>query len=92
MGLQQLKDEWKKEQLMEEEKISKGKQDLNEIENSFILIEEKMMSAENSKDVLELNIGGTELIATHRSTLTKFPSSTLGWMFSGKHDLKSHND
>lgn len=37
-----------------------------------------------------LDIGGTHQIATARTTLTKFPSSTLGYMFSGKHDLKTH--
>lgn len=39
-----------------------------------------------------MNIGGEKKIATTWSTLTKFPSSTLGWMFSGKHELKKHED
>lgn len=37
LNLQQLKEEWKKEQALEEEKISKGKEDLNQIESSLIL-------------------------------------------------------
>ena len=37
-----------------------------------------------------LDIGGTHMIATARTTLTKFASSTLGYMFNGMHDLKQH--
>jgi hypothetical protein len=48
--------------------------------------------SDSQNDIIELNVGGTRMIATTRSTLTKFPSSTLGWMFSGKHELKNHEE
>lgn len=36
LNLQQIKEEWKKEQMLEEEKISKGKEDLSVIETDFV--------------------------------------------------------
>jgi len=41
-------------------------------------------------EIIELDIGGTHKIATARATLTKFPSSALGCMFSGKHKLNKY--
>jgi len=52
------------------------------------LIDEEEMKIPS--DIIELDIGGTHKIATARSTLTKFPSSALGCMFSGKHKLNKH--
>ena len=37
--------------------------------------------------VIDLNVGGTRF-STSRSTLTKYPESMLGVMFSGRHDLE----
>ena len=38
--------------------------------------------------VIDLNVGGTHY-STSRSTLTKYPESMLGVMFSGRHDLET---
>ena len=38
--------------------------------------------------VIDLNVGGTHY-STSRSTLTKYPDSMLGVMFSGRHDLET---
>ena len=38
--------------------------------------------------VIDLNVGGSHY-STSRSTLTKYPESMLGVMFSGRHDLEA---
>ena len=42
-------------------------------------------------DIIDLDIGGTNLITTSKRTLMKFEGSTLEAMFSGRHDLPRHN-
>ena len=54
-----------------------------------VLIAQNMQC--NDNDILELNIGGMKYITTTRKTLTKYPSSALAAMFSGRHKLPYHN-
>jgi len=42
-------------------------------------------------NIVDLNIGGTHMISTSKSTLTKFSNSALAAMFSGRHKLSHHN-
>lgn len=62
-----------------------------EIDNwkQSLLIAESLQCNEN--DILELDIGGMQKVTTTRSTLTKYPSSALAAMFSGRHKLPYHN-
>ena len=46
----------------------------------------RVATAHTFEPIVELNVGGT-LIATSLKKLTSFPDSTLGQMFSGRHDL-----
>ena len=46
----------------------------------------RVATAHTFEPIVELNVGGT-LVATSLKTLTSFPDSTLGQMFSGRHDL-----
>ena len=39
-------------------------------------------------DIIDLNIGGTQLITTTKNTLCKYPKSALALLFSGNHSLK----
>ena len=49
-------------------------------------------STKNNNDkLIDLDVGGTEKIITILKTLTKFPKSALGAMFSGKFHLKTVN-
>lgn len=50
---------------------------------------ENMYSEESN--IVDLNIGGTHMISTSKSTLTKFSNSALAAMFSGRHKLSHHN-
>ncbi len=47
---------------------------------------------EEPSEIIDLNIGGTHLITTARSTLTQVKDSSLAAMFSGRHRLSKHND
>lgn len=49
----------------------------------------KMYQPEGS--IIDLDIGGTHKITTTRSTLTSRSDSTLAAMFSGRHQLSTHN-
>lgn len=50
-------------------------------------------STKNNNDkLIDLDVGGTEKIITTLKTLTKFPKSALGAMFSGKFHLKTVNN
>ena len=40
-----------------------------------------------NEDIIDLNIGGTELLSTTKRTLTKYKNSALGIMFSGKIEI-----
>lgn len=51
---------------------------------------EKMF--EEPTDIIDLNIGGTHLITTSRSTLCQVKDSSLAAMFSGRHKLTKHKD
>lgn len=42
---------------------------------------------EEAREIIDLDIGGTHLITTTKSTLTKFKKSVLAAMFSGKHEI-----
>ena len=75
---------------LEEDKLSKAKEEV--LQENLSLgtgnIEEEEMKIPS--EIIELDIGGTHKIATARATLTKFPSSAIGCMFSGKHKLNKH--
>ena len=45
----------------------------------------------DEKDILDLNIGGTQLITTTKNTLCKYPNSALALLFSGNHTIKKIN-
>lgn len=79
---------YKKDEL---EKLDEAKEELH---NRNIQLGTGIIDNEETKipsDIIELDIGGTHKLATARATLTKFPSSALGCMFSGKHKLNKHN-
>jgi len=40
-------------------------------------------------DIVDLNIGGTQLITTTKNTLCKYPKSALALLFSGIHSIKN---
>lgn len=74
------------------------KNELDKLENARYEVHQENLSLgtlqEEEKittEIIELDIGGTHKLATARTTLTKFPSSALGCMFSGKHKLNMHN-
>ena len=50
----------------------------------------KLLECED-EDIIDLNIGGTEILSTTKKTLTKYKNSALGIMFSGNHNLQKHN-
>lgn len=74
------------EELKETEKEKYNLEKEKCFNNFFELIEN------NKTDILELNIGGEMEITTTRGTLTKFPLSNLGVMFSGKYKLPMLED
>lgn len=80
--------EHKREQL---EKLNKAKEDIVAENLSLGMNNNNEEESKLSSDIIELDVGGTHMIATARTTLTKFPSSDLGSMFSGKHKLNMHN-
>ena len=45
-------------------------------------------SAIHRQMIIDLNVGGTRY-TTSRSTLTNYPESMLGVMFSGRHDIEA---
>jgi hypothetical protein len=45
---------------------------------------------EDSREIIELEVGGTHLITTTKATLTKFKNSVLAAMFNGKHEIQYH--
>ena len=71
------------------EQVAKDKQQLDkekkEWEEEKILMDRKFIF--NGPRIV-LDVGGTHY-STSRSTLTKYPESMLGVMFSGRHDLKT---
>ena len=44
----------------------------------------------NENDIIDLNIGGTQLITTTKNTLCKYPKSALALLFSGNHSIKKY--
>jgi len=78
------------------EQVAKDRQQL---ENDKMEIREEKQKWEEEKakissifvfqgQVIDLNVGGTHYSTSH-STLTKYPDSMLGIMFSGRHDLET---
>ena len=72
------------------EQVAKDRLQLEEERKKF---DEEKKAKVNSKSishgqVVDLNVGGTRY-STSRSTLTKYPESMLGVMFSGRHDLET---
>ena len=47
---------------------------------------------EEPSEIIDLNIGGTHMITTSRSTLMQVKDSSLEAMFSGRHRLSMHKD
>ena len=47
---------------------------------------------EEPSEIIDLNIGGTHLLTTSRSTLCSVKDSSLAAMFSGRHRLSKHKD
>ena len=45
-----------------------------------------------TEDVVDLNVGGTHMITTSRSTLLMVKDSSLSAMFSGRHKLTMHQN
>ena len=76
----EFKDKCQKEILNYEREKEKWKENL-----------EKAKSLECTEDdILDLNIGGTQLITTTRNTLCKYPTSSLAMLFSGNNKVKKH--
>ena len=82
---------------MEEEK----RQMMREVEEGRAKVEAERRDWEEERErvkqtkvfdkVITLNVGGTQYTTT-LSTLTKYPDSMLGVMFSGRHDLPQQED
>ena len=68
--------------------LQKAKEEIHHVKFSTESAEIDSEEMKIQNDIIELDISGTHKIATSRSTLTKFPSSALGFMFNGKHKLK----
>ena len=51
----------------------------------------KMMEC-SEEDIVDLNVGGTQLISTTKNTLCKYPTSALALLFSGNHKIKKYKD
>lgn len=80
--------------MTKKEDIEKLEQAKLEVHNENLSLGSGNIDEEEMKiptEIIELDIGGTHKLATARTTLTKFPSSALGCMFSGKHKLNKHN-
>lgn len=43
------------------------------------------------ESIIDLDIGGTHKITTTKTTLCASPNSTLAAMFSGRHQIPTHN-
>jgi len=78
------------------EKVAKDRQQLQE-DKKKTKEEKQKWEEEKAKinatfvfhgQIIDLNVGGTRY-TTSRSTLTKYPESMLGVMFSGTHDLEA---
>ncbi|XP_065914490.1 BTB/POZ domain-containing protein KCTD21-like [Dysidea avara] len=71
------------------EQVSKDKQQVDQEKKKW---EEEKAKVNNTflfhGPIIDLNVGGTRY-STSRSTLTKYPESMLGVMFSGRHDLEA---
>jgi len=67
----------KDKQLLQDEK-RKWEEEKAQIERTFLF----------DGQIIDLNVGGTHF-STSRSTLTKYPESMLGVMFSGRHDIEA---
>lgn len=66
---------------VEKDKISRRKKAIEK--------NEKRLKQVSSGEIIEMNIGGTHMIATTKDTLCKDNNSTLAAMFNGKHKLKT---
>mmetsp|Transcript_16308 Transcript_16308/g.16027 ORF Transcript_16308/g.16027 Transcript_16308/m.16027 type:complete len:180 (+) Transcript_16308:300-839(+) len=89
-----LQDEYNKFMYYKSEEDGKLKKAKEEVLKENLTLGTGNVEEEEMKipsEIIELDIGGTQKIATARATLTKFPSSALGCMFSGKHKLKKHH-
>ena len=89
-----LQDDYKRFQIWKKDEVDKLQQAKQEIHDENVSLGTGNLEAEEEmkipSEIIELDIGGTHKMATARATLTKFPSSALGCMFSGKHKLKKH--
>ena len=71
------------------EQVAKNKQEVEEEKQKLEKEKTKIHGAfKFHGDVIDLNVGSTHY-STSRSTLTKYPESMLGVMFSGRHDLET---
>ena len=71
------------------EQVAKNKLEVEEEKQKWEEEKVKIHSAYSFQgQVIDLNVGGTRY-STSRSTLTKYPDSMLGVMFSGRHDLET---
>ena len=52
---------------------------------------EKAHNLNKNSEIIDLDIGGTELVTTTKATLTQYPESVLAAMFSGRYELPIHN-
>lgn len=84
-NLCQVKDNFQQQLQMKYLQHDKEKE---EYENSVRLAKKLRI---NKDEIIDLNIGGTCLISTLRTTLVKYPDTPLGKMFSGKYKLHKHN-
>eukprot|EP00826_Nyctotherus_ovalis_P048143 TRINITY_DN5637_c0_g2_i7.p1 TRINITY_DN5637_c0_g2~~TRINITY_DN5637_c0_g2_i7.p1 ORF type:complete len:362 (-),score=82.97 TRINITY_DN5637_c0_g2_i7:48-1133(-) len=57
-------------------------------EKKVIERNERRLKPISSTEIIEMNIGGTHMIATTKETLCKDSNSVLATMFNGKHKLK----
>jgi len=71
------------------EQVSKDRQQVEEEKKKWEEEKTKLNSTfVFNGPMIDLNVGGTRY-TTSRSTLTKYPESMLGIMFSGRHDLEA---
>jgi hypothetical protein len=71
--------------------LERERQELQAEKNVWAREKQKIMTTNTFDKIVTLNVGGTKY-TTSLSTLTKYPDSMLGAMFSGRHALPQQED
>jgi hypothetical protein len=71
--------------------LERERQELQAEKNVWAREKQKIMTTNTFDKIVTLNVGGTKY-TTSLSTLTKYPDSMLGVMFSGRHALPQQED